>query len=161
MVAIQNKAGLVFEIIPYEDQAADKLVSFYDLFEPKGEYQGIPPVQKHVRERWIKEIKESWQNFLILRDDRVVGHVAVAHEGGPLKELIIFLHQDYRGQGVGTKALGHIEGWLLEKGCKTLWLTVQNTNTPAIRCFRKVGFSFQSPLLEPEREMVLNLEKPK
>jgi len=136
-----------------------RLESFYDLFEPKGEYQGIPPSQKRARRRWTKDLMAHWQNFLILEGDRVVGHVAVSMGESPIQELIIFLHQDFRGQGIGTEALGSLQDWLKSKGNRKIWLTVQNTNIAATRCFRKVGFQFTSPPLEPEREMILDLEE--
>jgi len=159
VVKIRDKVGRVLEVLPCAGEKPDKLLAFYNLFEPKGEYQGIPPGQKRDRTRWIKELIAGWQNFLILDGDQVVGHVAVTLGAGPLQELIIFLHQDYRGRGIGSKALDYIQGWLGPKVSGRLWLTVQNTNVPAIRCFQKVGFKFTSPPLEPEREMVLDLKE--
>ena len=159
MVEIRDKAGRVFEVNPCAEEGLEKLVAFYDLFDPKGEYQGIPPVKKRARTSWVKGLVSQWQNFLILKEDKVVGHVAVTMEEGPVHELIIFLHQDYRGQGVGSEALLRIQDMLKQKISKRLWLSVQNTNRVAIRCFQKVGFEFLSPPLEPEREMVLDLEE--
>ena len=86
-----------------------------------------------------------------------MGHVAVAIGGGLLRELIVFLHQDYRCKGIGCGALRCIRGMLEPQ--RKLWLTVQSTNLVAMRCFRKVGFEFISPALEPEREMILDVEK--
>jgi RimJ/RimL family protein N-acetyltransferase len=156
---IRDKIGRVFEVLPWEKQEPARLRIFYEEFEPKGEYQGIPPAQKRPRYSWIKGLLANWHNFLILEGDRVIGHVAISPVEGSLQELIIFLNQDYRGQGIGSEALGAIQGWLKQKGFGRLWLTVQNTNMTAIRCFRKVGFQFTSPPLEPEREMVLDLEE--
>ena len=158
MAEIQNRFGQTFEVLPLKGEGGEKLIAFYDLFEPKGEYQGIPPVQKKARNSWIKELIDNWQNFLILDRERVVGHAAMALGGGPLKEIIIFLDQDYRGQGIGREALNYIRSWLKGKGYGQLWLSVQNSNMLAIRCFLSVGFQFTSPPFESERDMALNLE---
>ncbi|MFC1820373.1 GNAT family N-acetyltransferase [Thermodesulfobacteriota bacterium] len=158
MVEIQNRYGRVFEVFCFKGEGEEKLSSFYDLFEPKGEYQGIPPIQKKARNRWISELINNWQNFLILDGESVVGHAAMALEGGPLQEIIVFLHQDYRGQGIGSEVLNYIRAWLEGKVCGRLWLSVQNSNILAIRCFLNVGFKFTSPPFESERDMTLDLE---
>ena len=66
MVKIKDKAGHVFEVLLGDKEGAERLLSFYELFEPKGKYQGIPPVHKHARHSWINELVASWQNFLIV-----------------------------------------------------------------------------------------------
>jgi RimJ/RimL family protein N-acetyltransferase len=159
LVLIDKKYGSCLEVYPYREDRCEELAVFYDLFEPKGEYQGIPPTDREPRMRWLSEILVNWHNFLILDADRIIGHVAVTHGQGKLEELIIFMLEEYRGRGIGTEVLNLVGGWLREKGTKRLWVTVESTNTPAVRCFTKVGFSFSSLLLEPEREMIMDLEK--
>jgi RimJ/RimL family protein N-acetyltransferase len=157
VVEFQDKVGRVFDVIPCKEEGLEKLLAFYDIFEPKGEYEGIPPAEKQARTHWVEGLISHWQNFLVNEGEQIVGHVAVTLGEGPVQELIIFLHQDYRGQGVGSEALIRIQDWLKQKGPGKFWLTVKNTNRQAIRCFQKVGFQFMSPPLEPEREMVLEI----
>jgi RimJ/RimL family protein N-acetyltransferase len=159
LVLINKRFGESLEVRPYRRERFEDLAVFYDLFEPKGEYQGIPPAKRGPRLRWLEEISSDWHNFLILDANRIIGHVAVTYSQGQLQELIVFMLEEYRGRGIGTEVLRHIRGWLWKKGTRRLWLTVHSTNTPAIRCFRKVGFGFSSPVLEPEREMIMELEK--
>ena len=71
----------------------------------------------------------------------------------------VYVRREYRGRGIGTEALRQIRALLAQKGHERIWLTVQSTNVPAIRCFRKVGFHFTSPELEPERDMLLEAEE--
>lgn len=159
VVQIRDKGGRVLTVRPCGREGLQRILAFYDRFEPKGEFQGIPPAKKRARGLWVEDLRRHWQNFLILDGDRVVGHVGVALGEGEVRELIIFLHQDYRGRGIGSGALRGIRGMLERQGGGKLWLTVQNTNIVAMRCFRKVGFEFVSPAFEPEREMVLDMEK--
>lgn len=159
MVEIRDKRGQRYHVIPFGFEGLHKLLSFYDAFEPKGVYQGIPPSRKSDRHQWVKSLMAGSQNFFILEGDQLIGHVAVTHGGGGLPELIIFLQEGYRGRGVGTEALRQIRTLLANKGHDRIWLTVQSTNVPAIRCFRKVGFHFTSPELEPERDMLLGSEE--
>lgn len=159
VVEIKDKVGRVFEIVLWDKEGPESLMTFYDKFEPKGKYQGIPPVHKQARNTWINELMANWQNFLIIDGNRVVGHAAISEDNGSVQEVIIFLHQDYRGRGIGKGALNSIRNWLEGRGSGRLWLSVQSTNLTAIHCFLKVGFQFTTPPLEPEREMVLDLEE--
>jgi ribosomal protein S18 acetylase RimI-like enzyme len=159
VAVIRDKDGNAFEVFSCGDERVADLLAFYDLFEPKGEYQGVPPSQKRARRGWIRELLGGWDNYLVLDAQSVVGHVAVTSRDIPLREVIIFLHQDYRGRGIGTAALDYIKELEKKTGGARLWLIVQSTNAPAIRCFGRVGFEFNSPRLEPEREMILDLEK--
>lgn len=135
----------------------EELRGFYDVFKPKGVFQGIPPVKRKERHRWVRDLMENWINYIVWHKDRVIGHAAVTRLGAPLFEVVIFLQEGYRGRGIGTETLRRIGRDLKRVGEGRIWLTVQSTNTAAIRCFRKVGFQFTSPSLEPEREMVLDL----
>jgi RimJ/RimL family protein N-acetyltransferase len=152
---IRDKDGRAFQVVASGNEGLRMLEDFYNAFEPKGNYQGIPPTNKRDRFQWIKGLMAGSRNYLIFHGSELVGHVAVTCGGESLHELIIFLHENYRGKGIGTETLRHIRDLLAHEGYEKIWLTVQSTNMPAIRCFRKVGFQFTSPLLEPERDMVL------
>jgi len=160
MAEVRDKDRRVYDVTLAGEKGLLKLLSFYEEFEPKGAFEGIPPVRRRERRRWVTGLVAGWRNFLVLAGDRVVGHVAVTMGGSVLQELIIFLHQDHRGRGLGTAALRYIVAQLEEEGCRRLWLTVENTNLPAIRCFLKVGFQFTSSLMESELEMILDMERP-
>ncbi|MGQ9652535.1 MAG: GNAT family N-acetyltransferase [Thermodesulfobacteriota bacterium] len=157
---IRDNDRRVYDVTLAGEKGLLKLLSFYEEFEPKGAFEGIPPSHRRERRRWVTGLVAGWRNFLILAGDRVVGHVAVTMGGSVLQELIIFLHQDHRGRGLGTAALRYIIAQLEEEGCRRLWLTVENTNLPAIRCFLKVGFQFTSSLMESELEMTMDIERP-
>ena len=75
-------------------------------------------------------------------------------------EFAIFLHQDFRNQGIGTGLTEVTLEYARLKGLRNVWLSVEVNNRCAIRVYRKQGFQV-SGMFGPEQEMSLNLEEAK
>jgi len=121
----------------------ERLFDMYRQFEPKGEFQGLPPRTTSQIRKWLGRLREQgFYQFVIVVGDRAVGHAALCpSQRKTTAELAIFLHQDYRGCGLGKKLLLGT----LNFGCKQLelcrvWLFVTGSNTAALRLFEDVGF---------------------
>jgi RimJ/RimL family protein N-acetyltransferase len=153
---IADKQYRRFRVMVCNENCKVELAQFYERFEPKGEFQGIPPVPDEARVVWLERILAEWQNFLVEDKEKeiIIGHVAVDCKHNPISpELIIFIDQTYRCQGIGTLVLNKLKDVLGELKCGEVWITVKDNNRPAIRCFLKVGFEFAGPI-EMEREMI-------
>jgi RimJ/RimL family protein N-acetyltransferase len=153
---IKDVIGRQYRVLACNEDRKGELLRFYEKFEPKGEFQGIPPVREKERVLWLDRILTEWQNFIIEESNEgvIIGHIAVDCLHSPSSaELIIFIDQAYRCQGVGTKVLTKLKEILGELRCEQVWVTVKDRNRPAIRCFLKVGFNFAGPI-EMEREMI-------
>jgi RimJ/RimL family protein N-acetyltransferase len=126
-----------------ENEDHDRLVAMYEDFEPKGEFQGLPPRTVPQTKKWLIQLCElGFYQFVIEVSDRIVGHAALCPSQRKTEaELAIFLHQDYRRCGLGKKLLLGT----LNFGCKNLaltrvWLFVRGSNPAALRLFEEVGF---------------------
>lgn len=126
-----------------EELDAEKLFEMYCQFEPKGEFQGLPPRTAPQIKKWLSQLREQgFYQFVIEVGDGIVGHTALCpSQRKTVAELAIFLHQDYRGCGLGKRLLLGT----LNFGCKTLelehvWLFVMGSNPAALRLFEEVGF---------------------
>jgi N-acetylglutamate synthase-like GNAT family acetyltransferase len=115
----------------------------YRQFEPKGEFQGLPPRTASQIKKWLAQLCEcGFNQFVIEVGDRIVGHAALCPSQRKTEaELAIFLHQDYRGYGLGKKLLLGT----LNFGCKKLelarvWLFVMGSNMVASHLFESIGF---------------------
>jgi RimJ/RimL family protein N-acetyltransferase len=71
-------------------------------------------------------------------------------------EFTIFVHQDYRQEGLGTVVSRLTLGWALQMGFTHSYLTTEISNFRALRLFRKLGFQTTSSYGD-EVEMKLNL----
>lgn len=120
-----------------------RLVAMYVEFEPKGEYQGLPPRTESQIRRWLTQIRErGFDQFVVAVGDRIVGHAMLCPSQRRTEaELAIFIHQDYRNLGLGSRLLLGV----LNYGCKKLtldrvWLFVSGSNPVALHLFEDVGF---------------------
>ena len=127
----------------YNESDAERLFEMYCQFEPEGEFQGLPPRTVPQIKKWLALIRErGFHQFVIEVGDRIVGHAALCPSQRKTEaELAIFLHQDYRGHGLGRKLLLGA----LNSGCKKLelarvWLFVMGSNPVALHLFESVGF---------------------
>jgi RimJ/RimL family protein N-acetyltransferase len=128
---------------PFNESDAEKLFEMYCRFEPKGEFQGLPPRTAPQINKWLSQLREQgFHQFVIEVGDCIGGHAVLCPS--PRKtdaELVIFLHQDYRGYGWGRKLLLGT----LNFGCKKLeltrvWVFVMGSNPAALDLFESVGF---------------------
>lgn len=159
VAGIRDREGRAIQVVLAGERGLMRLLAFYDAFQPKGAFEGLPPAAEGERRKWVIGLMGGWRNFLLLDGEQVVGHVGVTLGESDLEEVIIFLHEDYRGKGIGSRALRHVGALLAREGCRRLWLTVESTNTAAIRCFQKAGFRFTSQEFQPQMEMVMDLKE--
>lgn len=127
----------------FNESDAERLFDMYRQFEPKGKFQGLPPRTAAQIKKWLDLLREQgFHQFVIDVGDRVVGHAVLCPSQRKTEaELAIFLHQDYRGYGLGKKLLLGT----LNFGCKKLalarvWLFVKGSNPAALHLFESVGF---------------------
>ena len=127
----------------FDESDSEKLLQMYRHFEPKGEFQGLPPRTVSQTREWLRQISErGFHQFVVEVGDRIVGHgLLCSSQRKTEAELAIFVHQDYRGCGLGKKLLLGI----LNFGCKKLelkrvWIFVMGSNSVALRLFEGAGF---------------------
>jgi RimJ/RimL family protein N-acetyltransferase len=158
-VKFEAKAGFFVEFVEYHEHLFKRLVAMYEAFEPKRGAQGLPPMGRDRILAWLRPLLSGNLNLLALCGDKVIGHTMLCPI--PLRrdcaEFAIFVHQDFRNQGIGTEFARITLNYGKEKGLGQIWLTVEVNNFPAIRVYKKLGFQV-SGTYYPEVEMALNLE---
>jgi ribosomal protein S18 acetylase RimI-like enzyme len=133
-------------------------VDFYQAFEPKAVYQGLPPVADQI-EIWIDSLLSQWVNLGVFYQDHLIGHCALdTNREQAVSEYLIFISPGFQDQGIGTTLTRYAMDIARSSHCHQVWLTVQNSNLRAIKVYRKVGFHFTGPF-EEEREMILLLDE--
>ena len=143
-----------------------RLWVMYLNFEPKGQFQGLPPARAARILEWLTKLqKEDAEQFVLAIGERIIGHSMLCR--GPKSteaECAIFLHQKFRGHGLGRRLLL----CTLNYGCKQLelsrvWLSVQGANPRAMHLFGSVGFrpagKFDPMAWELEMERPLHCDK--
>lgn len=125
---------------PGDGALFDRLVDMYDAFDPADRAQGIPPIDRDAIIEWLELILPDGPDLVALADDRVLGHATLVPDEAGAYELAIFVHQDHRGQGIGSALLRTLLGTAEADGIERVWLTVERWNSVAIRLYESVGF---------------------
>ncbi len=154
----KTKKGKDITIRLFSEEVLGGLLAFYDQFEPKEEYQGLPPRLESARKQWVENLIRGNLTLLAMDRRRVIGHAsAIAIPSTCTAELLVFVHPDFQNQGIGTELIRLVAECVGDTGAKRLWLTVRTANSVAVYVFRKCGFRFIGPM-DSEREMILDLE---
>ena len=114
----------------------DAIRAMYEDFEPKPASLGLPP-RVNVDE-WLDRLAPS-PNFVAFVDERPVGHAVLCPEG-KMGEVAIFVHQDYRGQGIGRQLLTTLIEEARRLGLRRIWGMTELDNVPMLALSHALGF---------------------
>ena len=128
----------------------------YKSFEPKRVAQGIPPPDVPRIAHWLDRLEQKSQALLAWEGGKVVAHTILCPMPADAVEFTIFVHQDYREEGLGTVLSRLTLDWALHMGFLDAYLTTEISNFRALRLFRKLGFQTTSSYGD-EVEMKLDL----
>ncbi len=150
-----------FEVRVFGLKDFSLLEGMYDVFTPKGRFQGLPPVDKEGCDTWIKKLIRGGENYLAWREGSVIGHVAVLPDDANVgAECLIFVDQFNRGLGIGTALIRTAIRQAEEIRIKRLWLMIDAHNIRAMRLYHKCGFNFPDEYnRESERMMSFRVGK--
>lgn len=112
------------------------LRAMYEEFNPRPASLGLPP---RVRiDEWLERLATS-ANFLAFVDGKLVGHAVLCAEDGT-GEVAVFVHQNYRGQGIGRQLLTTLVEEGRRLGLRRVWGMTELDNVPMLALAQAVGF---------------------
>jgi RimJ/RimL family protein N-acetyltransferase len=155
-VPVLTHKGRELVVRPFEGADFEALVRMYKSFEPKRVAQGIPPPDVPRIAHWLDRLAQKSEALLAWKDRVVVAHTILCPMPADGVEFTIFVHQDYREEGLGTVLSRHTLAWALQMGFEHAYLTTEISNFRALRLFRKLGFQTTSSYGD-EVEMKLDL----
>jgi ribosomal protein S18 acetylase RimI-like enzyme len=104
-----------------------------------GQWQG----EGDREERWRARLEiPGSHNVVAVHDGCLVGMVSgVPADDADRVELIsMWVSPMARCQGVGDRLVGEVERWAVQRGAKTLWLSVMPDNDAAVALYERHGF---------------------
>jgi putative acetyltransferase len=119
---------------------------------------GLPPATAGGIESWLGTLCEHGWNLLARRTGRVVGHISVAPADATAPEIVVFVHDDYHGHGIGTELVKQAIARAEDHGHESLTLTVDPGNRAAVSIYCDTGFEVESA--DVSLEMRLPMHKP-
>ncbi|MCL1695666.1 GNAT family N-acetyltransferase [Lysinibacillus sp. BPa_S21] len=112
-----------------------------------------PGERKLETEQFTKFIENFHNNshsalFVAEIEKQIVGYLIVQGNHMPSRVshrayIVVGIHQEYRGQKIGTALFSHLDDWAKEKSIHRLELTVMTNNTAGIALYKKMGFEIE------------------
>jgi GNAT superfamily N-acetyltransferase len=143
-VLVQTHKGRELGVHPFGREDFGALVQMYKAFEPKRVAQGLPPPDVPRIAHWLDRLEQKSQSLLAWEGSKVVAHTILCPMPAGAVEFTIFVHQDYREEGLGTVLSRHTLAWARQMGFAHAYLTTEISNFRALRLFRKLGFQTTS-----------------
>jgi RimJ/RimL family protein N-acetyltransferase len=138
-----------------EEPYHDELIDGYLAYQPKGCFQGLPPVRKEVCEAWVRQLIEGGVNLVAISgiNGRIVGHAAVLPEDLRDCELLVVVWQHYQNLGIGTELVQSSIDLCGQLGVERLALCVEAKNVRARHVYEKCGFQYLTHAMAGEVKM--------
>jgi RimJ/RimL family protein N-acetyltransferase len=116
----------------------------YMLWEP-----GERKIQAENQQKMIEKIQSEDNSTILVaeQDDYLIGYL-FAIGGKPKKTrhtiyLVIGIHVDYRGKGVGSLLFHELDQWATHHHIHRIELTVASKNEAGLALYRKMGFEIE------------------
>lgn len=114
------------------------------LFDPGERIISLQPFADFLE---VTNRKEKSKVFVAYENKRILGYLIVQNEASRRVShrayLVIGVHSDARGKGIGTSLFHHTLIWANEVNLRRLELTVIADNKPAIALYQKMGFEIE------------------
>lgn len=146
-----------FTIRPLAPADAGALEAMYDAFEPRGGGLGLPPASREKTRRWLREVSSRSRSLVAEHGARLVGHALLADSGPGEAELAVFVRQEFRGRGLGTRLAQAAVALARREGYRRLWAAASPANEAAFRMVRRCGFERRAGAAAGDHEMELYL----
>ncbi len=153
---VRTRKGRTLKVREYDFRDFGALVEMYKHFEPKRGAQGLPPPDVPRIAQWLDKLQRKSSALVALEAQKVVAHAILCPMSATGAEFTIFVHQDYRQDGLGTAISELTLNWAHQMGVCQAFLTTELSNFPALCLFRKLGFLMTSNYGD-ECEMKLDL----
>jgi ribosomal protein S18 acetylase RimI-like enzyme len=124
---------------------APLLEQMYNSYVPLEGTLGLPPRDSIRRKAWLRNLRGG-VNFVAYVEGRLAGHLALLPTGGAT-EMVAYVHQNYRRQGVATAMTKAAIEEARSAGFAYIWLLVARDNIAAQRGLKKLRFrvAWQDP----------------
>ncbi len=114
----------------------EALIVMYLDFDPKGAALGLPPRKEPGR--WIDSLSD-FPNFVVRDSGRIVGHAVLCIEGDT-GETAVFVHQNWRGRGIGKMLLQELIAEGRRHDLRRVWGMAAPDNFVMLRLADSLGF---------------------
>jgi ribosomal protein S18 acetylase RimI-like enzyme len=120
------------------------------MYDVKSELRGFSLIERGISPPFRKKYSVGWSELtaadaalVAVIDDRVIGVGSLRYQEWNRRAVISHLYVDMpvRGKSAGTRLVQEMRFRAIELGARSLFVETQNVNVPAIRFYRRNGFT--------------------
>jgi GNAT superfamily N-acetyltransferase len=164
------KNGDAIELRRLAPAAGPRLVEMYLGFQPRGSFQGLPPLKDEACVAWVRKMLATGIHIVAVNATKgtrtsgpppagLVGHTGLFPENQRKCELLVVVSPDHQNLGIGTELVRGCVDLARQMGFERIWLPVDATNVRARHIYRKCGFEYVSKTSQGrELDMVCRIE---
>jgi GNAT superfamily N-acetyltransferase len=139
---VESVAGQAFKVESATSADRLGLVEMYLNFDPKGLALGLPP--RKDPGRWLESLS-VFPNFVVRVKSQIVAHAVLCVEGDS-GETAVFVHQAWRGHGIGKLLLKELIAEGRRRHLRRVWGMAAPDNFVMLRLADSLGFVAGSDL---------------
>lgn len=83
---------------------------------------------------------DGYEYYQIYTEDAFAGYIGIHVEDGALFLSKLYIHKDFRGRHLATKALRFLVSICKERGLEKIWLTCNKHNDNTLSVYKHLGF---------------------
>ncbi len=145
----QLKDARFITIREFQPGDFDAMVAMFHSLSQEALRFGLPPYDRPRLERWISGLGGGIL-LLAFDEDKVVGTAMIYGRANDrlkgIGELVMYLHQNYQGQGLGTFLTRALLEGARSRGFHRVGLEVVADNVIAIKAYQCAGFVLEGRL---------------
>ncbi len=148
-VKLKDGREVVLRLLLLDDK--EQLLSMVTSLSADALMWSSPPYDEEKVNRWMSGTK-SGLSIVAIFNSRLVGIAAVYQFPRPrqigIAEMMIYIHQDFHGVGLGTMMTENLLVLARNKGLHRIGLEVVEENGAAVWLYKKLGFEVEGILKE-------------
>jgi len=135
-----DRVGRRLRICRLGQRDLEPLCAMYRSFGPDQRSFGLPPRRPEQVGAWLETLFHRDVQLIAKAGARVVAHAAWVRDTPRRAEVLVFVHPDFQGAGLGRKMLAAVIVLARFMAVRSLWAEVENRNVPMIHVNGALGF---------------------
>ena len=144
---LKDGREIILRLLATGDKQA--LLNMVNALSPEALLWGNPPYDEGKIDRWMTGVDRRL-SLVAVHDGRIVGIAGIHAPSLPrmrgIGNMMIYLHQDFHGVGLGTAMTEKLLALAKDEGLHRIGLEVVEDNKAAVRLYRRLGFKIEGTL---------------
>jgi len=143
-IGLKDNRSVLIQPLSADDK--QRLLSFVNALSEEAILWGNPPYDEAKIDRWMSGVGKGL-SLVAIDNDKIVGIAGIHAPSLPrakgIGDMMIYLHQDFHGAGLGTAMTEKLLALAKNKGLHRVGLEVVEDNKAAVHIYEKCEFTIE------------------